>query len=297
MNVLARTVGAAWSTATKLVFVMLLVASLAVNVASFTVNSVSLVIGTVIEAVTGVQGVISSFRKQEVKLVEKTAEATVLRETAASDARALKAVAAEKAALQTEIRAAKKTTDRWIKQAVTNALALEEKRVALSVATAEVVQLKAARRVVYEGLDMPVQEAVTRATRKIKVRTVNLATADLSATAAQALPWIGVAVVVAATGFDLKMSCDTMKDMRDIEVAVNPGAADDPDVDRVCGLKVPTEDEIWAAIKASPGAVWQNAKEALNWLPAMPTMPEFGWPSLTEVEMPTVPDIDWQFWK
>ena len=64
-----------------------------------------------------------------------------------------------------------------------------------------------------------------------------------------------------------------MKDMRDIEVAVNPGAAVDPDVDRVCGMKVPTEDEIWAAIKASPEIVWQAAVDLFDGLPSMPTMP------------------------
>ena len=88
-----------------------------------------------------------------------------------------------------------------------------------------------------------------------------------------------------------------MRDMRAIDLAVNPQAEDDPDIERVCGMAVPTEEEIWAAIKASPGAAWEAAKVVLDRLPSMPAMPEFGWPSLPEIGMPSVPEIDWTFWK
>ena len=68
-------------------------------------------------------------------------------------------------------------------------------------------------------------------------------------------------------------------------------------IERVCGMAVPTEEEIWTAIKASPGAAWDAAKGALDGLPSMPEVPEFGWPSLPEIGMPSVPDINWKFWK
>ena len=185
----------------------------------------------------------------------------------------MRQVQAEKAALKLDLSAARKLASQFEGRALGKALALDR-------AGVEVAELKAARTVVYEGSKMPVQEAVTRATRKIKARTVKMATADLSATAAQALPWIGAAVVVAPTAYDLKTSCDTMTDMHAIEVAVNPAAADEADVDRVCGMKVPTEAEVWASIKASPSVVWQAAKDTVEGLPSMPTMPEFSWPSL-----------------
>lgn len=274
-------VGAAWSTTIRIVFAVLLLVSLAINVASFTVNTVSMAIGTVIEAVTGVETLVSRYRRQNAQL--------------ASQIISLKSVKAEKAVLQTELVAVNKTADWWKGRAVTNALSLEEKAGALKLARVEnaavqselvevnkmvdwwkrqavtnaqvledkadeLVRLRATQKVVYEGLEMPVQEAVTRASRKIKTRTVKLATADLSATAAQSLPWIGAAAVIAATGYDLKMSCDTMKDMREIELAVNPQAEDDPDVEWVCGMRVPTEAEVWETIKAGPNAVWQAWK-------------------------------------
>ena len=82
-----------------------------------------------------------------------------------------------------------------------------------------------------------------------------------------------------------------------IELAVNPGQVDDPNVDLVCGLQVPTEEEVWEAIKASPGAAWDAAKKVLDGLPSMPEMPEFDWSGLPEIGMPNVQDIDWTFWK
>lgn len=121
-------------------------------------------------------------------------------------------------------------------------------------------------------------DAVSATTRRVSTRTVKLATADLSATVGQAIPWIGIAVVVAATAYDLDMSCETMKDMKALDLAMNPSADEGADVDTVCGMVVPTKEEVWEAVKASPGAAWDAAASVLTGLPdMMPSMPEVDW--------------------
>lgn len=280
MSVWSNMVGSAWGTTKNILLVVALVVSLAFNAASFTVNALSTAISTVIEAVTGVETVVSQVRRQKTELAITAEEASKWEGKAVGRGWTLRQVQAEKATLGTELAASRKLASKWEGAAIANAFALDQEKAARVALEVETVELRAARRVTYEGVEMAVPEAVTRATAKIKARTVKLAFADLSATGAQALPWIGAAAVVAATGYDLKMSCDTMRDMRAIEVAVNPAAENDLDVERVCGLRVPTEAEIWAAIKSSPGAVWDAAKVALDGLPSMPEMPELHWPSL-----------------
>ena len=204
---------------------------------------------------------------------------------------------ARRAKLADDLLVSRKATAKFQATAADQSARLEKELAEKVVAKAELAELRAAKRVMFEGVEMTVPDAVTRTTSRIRARTAKLAATDLSATFGQSIPWIGVGVVVVATAFDLKMACETMRDMRTIDLAVNPQAADDPDIDRVCGMRVPTEEVIWAAIKASPGAAWEAAKGALDGLPPMPEMPEFGWPSLPEIGMPSVPDINWTFWK
>jgi hypothetical protein len=107
----------------------------------------------------------------------------------------------------------------------------------------------------------------------------------VAATFGESIPVIGVGVVVAATAWELKDACDTMKDLHELEVALDPAKAKDASVQEVCGLRVPSKEEIWEKVKSSPGAAWQMAKDAM---PELPEMPDFA--------MPTIPEIDWKFW-
>ena len=79
-----------------------------------------------------------------------------------------------------------------------------------------------------------------------------------------------------------------MRDMHALEVAFNPDLANDPSVDEVCGLKVPTKEEVWETVKASPGKAWDAAVQALGDLPDLPAVPSIDWPSM--------PDVDWTPW-
>lgn len=139
---------------------------------------------------------------------------------------------------------------------------------------AELIELKKPKKVLLEGVEVTVPEAVARATNRVKGRTAKVASADMAATFGQSIPWIGIGVVVAATTYDLKTACDTMGDMHALEVAFNPEAASDPAVKEVCGFKVPSKEEIWEKVKASPGKAWDMAKDAMPDLPEMPSMPD-----------------------
>ncbi len=86
-------------------------------------------------------------------------------------------------------------------------------------------------------------------------------------------------MIIGVTAWDLKEACATMGDLHELELAFNPDAATDPDESEVCGLKVPTKEEVWRAVKSSPGQAWSAAKALV------PDLPEF-----------KKPKIDWRFW-
>jgi len=253
-------IGSAWKTTQTIFLVLVLLVSLALNVASFTVNAVSKTISGVVEGVTGTKTLVSSFLQSEADLT-----------TAGLSAKKLEKELAEKTAKLEAEKLAR--------------IAAEAEKTALKT---ELTGLRAGKKVMIDGAEKTVEEAVALTTSRVRNRTVKLAAADLSATAGQAIPWIGVGVVVAATAYDLDMSCQTMKDMKALEQAMTPSAADESDVSQVCGLKVPTADEVWEAVKASPGKAWNAAASVLSGLPSvMPDLPAW-WDYLVS--------IDWTPW-
>ena len=135
------------------------------------------------------------------------------------------------------------------------------------------------RSVTYRGRKVALTHALSDTSKRISRRTVASASRNAGSVVAEAIPVAGVAVVLGVTAWDLKDSCDTMKDLNELERASNPSAELDAEALHVCGLQVPTKEEVWEAVKASPGAAWDAAADNL------PELPEF-----------TMPKIDWSFW-
>lgn len=127
------------------------------------------------------------------------------------------------------------------------------------------------------GERLPVREAVARTTGRIRDRTAQVATANLGSMVGESIPFYGIAVVVVATTFELGSACQSMQDVHELEVALGVADPVDEQVSEVCGLKVPTAGEVWALIRASPGAAWDGAATALGTLGEIDLpRPDFG---------------------
>lgn len=255
-------IGSAVKTAWRLLIVAVFLLSIGFNITTAALGLAWTVVASVVEAVTGVAevGSVASKEKAAIKTSSNLAEA---------EKKSLK--------LADELKTANLKASKMEGKAIGNALQLERMTAEKTSIEVEMLAMKRSKRVLFEGTEIALPEAVSKVTNRVKSRTAKLATADVGATFGQSIPWIGVAVVVAATGYDLKTSCDTMRDMHALDVAFNPDLANDPSVDEVCGLKVPTKEEIWAKVKASPGEAWGWAKDAVPDLPEMPDMPEIDW--------------------
>lgn len=123
---------------------------------------------------------------------------------------------------------------------------------------------EAAQLVEWGGEQVPVREVVQRVTGSIGDRTARVAVTNLGSMAGESIPVYGIAIVVAATAYELKSSCDSLREMHELEVALGVAPADDPQVDQVCGMQVPTKEEIWDMIRSSPGMVWDKAVSLLD---------------------------------
>lgn len=128
----------------------------------------------------------------------------------------------------------------------------------------EVARLRSQQFVKFKGNEVSVREAAQITATSLRTRTATTATANAAATFGESIPFYGIGVIVAATSFEIAMACEDMKDLYELQIALDPESAVPEDRDKVCGLQVPTRQEIWETIKTSPAAAWNLAGDALN---------------------------------
>ena len=127
----------------------------------------------------------------------------------------------------------------------------------------EIAELKAGRHVVFRGERMSEREATRRVLRRVRARTERAVISSTSSAAGEAVPFLGIGLIAAATAYEVKVSCDSMSDLHDLEIALGTeDAASQENV--VCGVKAPTTDEILAMIKSSPSAAYDKAASVLH---------------------------------
>lgn len=106
---------------------------------------------------------------------------------------------------------------------------------------------------------MTTKTATTRVVRSLKARTKRVAAANAGSAVGESIPVYGIAIIAAATGYELKAGCESMKELHELDLAINPESAEENVRDYVCGLKMPTKEELWQTVKNSPTAAWNGA--------------------------------------
>ncbi|WP_317057078.1 hypothetical protein [Roseovarius rhodophyticola] len=220
-------------------------------VLSHTVKSIANFTSETINAVTGVTSVLS--------------EATTLRNSA--DA---KAEAAESKLKKAEKRVRELEAQTKAQAKVVKSLKSENEG------------LRKTKFVTFKGEKVSLEKATSTTIRSLQSRTTKVATANVASAAGESIPFYGIAIIVGATAFELNSACTTMRDLHELETAINPSTASQTDVNNVCGLKVPTREELWQGVKSSPGLAWSKAVGAYdsssNWVSELEA-PDFsgGW--------------------
>ncbi|WP_144435564.1 hypothetical protein [Roseovarius atlanticus] len=123
-------------------------------------------------------------------------------------------------------------------------------------------ELKRGRFVDFKGKRVRLDDAIKTASTGIQSRTKRVAAANVASAAGESIPFWGIAIIVGATTYELTSACDTMTDLYDLQVAIDPSQASEEDRKYVCGLRVPTREELWDDVKSSPGIAWTSAVNA-----------------------------------
>jgi hypothetical protein len=94
----------------------------------------------------------------------------------------------------------------------------------------------------------------------IAERVANNVAKNVASIPTEAVPYLGAAVVVTVTALDVKDGCDTVRDVNEMMkiLEVEPTDVDEREV---CGIKVPSSEEILSSIKQDIGGTIYSAKE------------------------------------
>ena len=103
------------------------------------------------------------------------------------------------------------------------------------------------------------RKAVSRSTKNITRRTIRGVSRSLAAIPADFIPFVGNAVTLGVTSWEIYDACETMKDMD--EIIRSMGIKDTVEEDKACKIKMPSKEEIIKAIKSSPGKVLASVRE------------------------------------
>jgi len=111
------------------------------------------------------------------------------------------------------------------------------------------------------------RKARTRASElmgSISKRTGRVVAANLGSMSGEAIPFYGIGIIVAATTYELHVSCQNMKDLAELSQLMDGGEPVVEDAASVCGKEVPSKEAVWSTIKSSPGEAWSSSVAGLN---------------------------------
>lgn len=127
-------------------------------------------------------------------------------------------------------------------------------------------KLRKAQLIEIDGKRIKPSEAVNNTVQKVQSRTKKVAATNVASTFGEGIPFYGLGVITAATAYEMWGACENMRELQKLQKAMNPGQSSDEAVTEVCGLKVdvPTKQEIWDKVKGSPEAAWDLAADSLE---------------------------------
>lgn len=106
------------------------------------------------------------------------------------------------------------------------------------------------------------------ATKKFGTRLVNrtkrVAAKSIAAIPAESIPFIGVAVLIADTGYELYAACETVSDLDQLymDLGVEDESPDDV-MHSVCEPKLPETEDIWRGVVDNADQWWTSLRTAM----------------------------------
>ena len=123
-----------------------------------------------------------------------------------------------------------------------------------------------------QGVELKKQAALQadrqRSARKfgarLASRTKRVAAKSIAAIPAEAIPFVGVAVLIADTGYELYAACETLRDLDELyrELGIEEGTPDDT-MHSVCNPQLPDPGDVWDGVIDRSGEWLDLARDAM----------------------------------
>ena len=246
------------SRVSKLTLSIVIVLLFSLTIAAQTISGVSLVVSSILSGAFGL-ATIPNELSAELKVKDaKVSDLEIKNKTLSKD---LEISNSAKGKAHLEVESLKKSNAGLEVKLAAN-------RGALSKAQIEAVALRkrANSVVLWKGKKMTLQAAADDMARTVKNRTKKLAVANAGSIFGKSIPYVGVTLILASATYDLKAACDTMKDMDEFQRQTNPTSVAGADTAKVCGMEIPTKDEVIQMVKNSPDVAWGMAVSAYDGL-------------------------------
>lgn len=115
--------------------------------------------------------------------------------------------------------------------------------------------------------------------QSVSDRTKRVAAANAGSMVGEAIPFYGIGIIVVATGYELHVACENMKDIAELAKLLDEDDRIAEDAASVCGTELPSREDIWTTIKTSPAEAWSASVDGLaasrDWAVSLET-PDFG---------------------
>lgn len=99
---------------------------------------------------------------------------------------------------------------------------------------------------------------------RLTARTKRVAAKSIAAIPAESIPFLGVAVLIADTGYELYAACETVTDLDQLyaDLGINQATPDDV-LHSVCDPQLPDAGRVWGGVVDQVDTWWEELKEAV----------------------------------
>lgn len=129
-------------------------------------------------------------------------------------------------------------------------------------------------------------ESVHRITSRMSKRTLVAATRNSTSVVGEAIPVVGIGLMLGVTAWDLYDFCEYQKDISELQTTFD-AAPDSPN--HVCGMKVPSKDQVITSVVYNWQSAYKSTANALNEAGrsmVSPTIPAVSWTDVKQVICP-----------
>lgn len=124
-------------------------------------------------------------------------------------------------------------------------------------------QAQARQLAAVEAREATLRKTVQDTGKRIQKRTVRSAAANIGSLPAEAIPYLGWAVVVGVTGYELMLACDNLRDLQDLYREMDAGEVAAPEaIQAICEPGLKSFSEAWDQV---PESLAEEYAEFQSW--------------------------------